>query len=61
MLNPLSCYLVKIGIQVVEPYTKPVRTVQWEGEKIILPLPCLIFEESFVKTAEMYYTVINRQ
>ena len=30
LLNPLSYYLVKVG---VEPYTRPVRTVQWEGRK----------------------------
>ncbi len=26
LLNPLSYYLVKVGIQVVEPYTRPART-----------------------------------
>ena len=31
LLNPLSYYLAKVGIYVVEPYTRSVRTVQWEG------------------------------
>lgn len=35
LLNPLSYYLVKVG---VEPYTRPVRTVQWEGRKYLFSL-----------------------